>query len=230
MNKINKLLALFAIISLTANAQDNPTSLKDISSTGPFNVKKFNFRMHAGPELTFLLDGDNSVMKGGKIGADIGIEMNTALGKRTYGIIGANFISSGFERWVNNDPTVKSKMSYDKYQMLEVPVGFGLNFGDEVPQGLFAQFTAIGAYTLGSESNFTIVPLTRFEASSNVEHSTIDALNYGAKAEVGVKTQIEGNKYSSFSLSAKTMFLNRTTTNTNQYTTLNIAALFGFYF
>jgi hypothetical protein len=52
----------------------------------------------------------------------------------------------------------------------------------------------------------------------------------GGKLELGIKTHFEGKTYSSFSLTAKTMFMNRFSTNSNQYTTLNVAALFGFYF
>jgi hypothetical protein len=232
MNKLFKSAVVFfmSIIAISMSAQDYPTSLKYIDGDGAVKVKKTNWRIFAGPELSFLLGGDNSVMKGGKLGAYMGLELNQRISKKMYGVFGANLASGGFERWINNDPTVKSKTSYDQLTTIEVPLGLGINFGKEAPKGMFAQLTAINSITLTSLSNYTIVPLTSFEAQSNVQNNTFDMYNLGAKAEIGIKTNIEANSYSSFSLSAKTMFLNRFSTNTNQYTTLNIAALLGFYF
>jgi hypothetical protein len=230
MNKLLKSLLFFMAISLTVNAQDNPTSLKELSSGVPSDLKSLNFRIFAGPEMCFLLSGDNSTMKGGKLGANAGIELNKSFSKKVYGVFGAGIATGGFERWINNDPSVKSKESYDQYTNLEVPIGVGFNLGSNSPKGFFAQLTAVNSITLKSVSNYTIVPLKSFEAQSNSSDKTFDRFNMGAKLELGVKTHFEKKCYSSFSLSAKTMFLNRFSTNTNQYTTLNIAALFGFYF
>jgi hypothetical protein len=168
MNKLLK-TALLTLLSIAATAQDIPTSLKDLSSEVPTDLKTLNFRIFAGPEMTFLLNGDNSVMKGGKIGANAGIELNKSFSNKVYGVIGANIASGGFERWINNDPTVKSKTSYDQYTNVEIPLGLGFNFGKNAPKGLFAQATVINSITARSVSNFTIVPLTSLEVQSNVK-------------------------------------------------------------
>lgn len=221
---------MLSIVSLTAFAQDNPTSLKIIDGDGSVSAKKTNWRIYAGPEMIFMLKGDNSVMKGGKLGAYVGLELSQTFSKKFYGLTGLNFASGGFERWINNDPTVKSKTSYDQLTSIELPLGLGLNFGKTPPKGVFAQFSLINSFTLNSTSNYTFVQYGTFETQGNVENNTFDRFNIGAKIELGIKTNFEGKNYSSFSISGKTMFLNRFSSATNQYTTGNIAAIFGYYF
>lgn len=232
MNKLYKTLifCLVAISTINVSAQDNPTSLKDISSEGPFNVKSLSWRVFAGPEMAFLLNGDNSVMKGGKLSINAGVELNKTFTKKTYGIFGLDVFSGGVERWINNDPLVKSKSSYDQYTTLEIPLGLGFNLGKNAPKGFYTNVTLVNSLTLNSLSNYTTVPLGTLEVQSNVENNTLDFYNLGGKVELGLKTKIEGNNYSSFSISAKSMFLNRFSSNSNQYTTLNIAANLGYYF
>lgn len=233
---MNKLVKLFLIAGTTvaffnASAQDNPTSLKNISDKDALSVtKKLNMRIYGGPSMDFMYEGEHSVMKGGRFGMNGGFEVNKNLTKRMYGILGVGITSGGFERWINNDPSVKSKTSFDQITALEVPIGFGFNLGKESPRGFFTNFTLINSVTLRSESNFTIVPFGSFAASSNQVNNTYDNFNLGARAEFGIKTKFEGNSYAAFSLAPRVMFYNRFSTNTNQFTGLSLAALMSFYF
>ena len=232
MNKLLKMF-LFGFLTLTTSsmcAQDNPTSLKEVSNDPGSVTKKLNMRVYGGPAMDFLTEGDNSVMKGGRFSMNAGFELNKSMGKKSYGILGLGITSGGFERWINNDPTVKSKASFDQLTSLEVPIGIGFNLGKDAPKGFYTNFTLINSITLRSESNFTIVPFGSFEASSNQINNTYDLFNMGGRAEFGVKTKFEGNSYASFSLAPRVMFFNRFSTNSNQFTGLSIAALMSFYF
>ncbi|MBL7788534.1 MAG: hypothetical protein JNL75_01720 [Chitinophagales bacterium] len=233
MNKLLKLsmVAGFAAYSIFVQAQDNPTSLKNISDKDAVSVtKKLNMRIYGGPSMDFMYEGEHSVMKGGRFGMNGGFEVNKTFSKRAYGIIGIGITSGGFERWINDDPSVKSKTSFDQITALEVPIGLGFNLGKESPRGFFTNFTLINSVTLRSESNFTIVPFGSFAASSNQVNNTFDNFNLGARAEFGIKTKFEGNSYAAFSLAPRAMFYNRFSTNTKQFTGLSIAALMSFYF
>lgn len=217
MNKLLKLsmVAGFAAYSIFVQAQDNPTSLKNISDKDAVSVtKKLNMRIYGGPSMDFMYEGEHSVMKGGRFGMNGGFEVNKTFSKRAYGIIGIGITSGGFERWINDDPSVKSKTSFDQITALEVPIGLGFNLGKESPRGFFTNFTLINSVTLRSESNFTIVPFGSFAASSNQVNNTFDNFNLGARAEFGIKTKFEGNSYAAFSLAPRAMFYNRFSTNT----------------
>ena len=231
MNKFAKVFAFVAVLMTahTAFSQDNSTSLKEISNDGPFTLKPLAWRIFAGPEMAFLAEGDQSVMKGGMLGVNAGIDINKRFNKTTYGIVGVNLVSGGFERWVN-DNTSKTKSSYDKYTTIEIPLGIGFDFGKNPPLGFFTNVSFINSFTTTSSSEFSSVPFTSFEVSTNVKNNTLDFYNFGAKVEFGVKCKVEKNNYSSFSLSFKPMFLNRLSTNTSQYTSLNAAAIAAFYF
>jgi hypothetical protein len=232
MNKLLKVYFFVSCISLSlvSNAQDNPTSLKEVANDPKSVTKKLNIRIYGGPTMDFLYEGEYSVMKGGKLGMNAGIELNKSLSKRAYGILGLGIASGGFERWINNDPTVKSKSSFDQVLAIEVPIGLGFNLGKEAPKGFYTNFSLLNSITLKSESNFTVVPFGSLEASSNQVDKTFDTYNLGARAEFGYKTKFEGNSYASFSLAPRAMFYNRFSTNTNQFTGLSIAALMSFYF
>lgn len=224
------LLVSFAFLSFVSKAQDNPTSIREVSNDPKSVTKKLNARIYGGPTMDFLYEGEFSAMKGGRLGMNAGIELNKSFTKRAYGILGLGIASGGFERWVNNDPTVKSKTSFDQITALEVPIGIGFNLGKEAPRGFYTNISVINSITLKSESNFTIVPFGSFEASSNQVDKTFDNFNMGARVEFGFKTKFEGNSYASFSLAPRAMFYNRFSTNTNQFTGLSLAALMSFYF
>lgn len=224
---------LFGFLALTTSsmcAQDNPTSLREVSNDPKTVTKKLNMRIYGGPAMDFLTEGEHSVMKGGRFSMSGGFELNKTMGKKSYGILGLGITSGGHERWINNDPTVKSKSSFDQLTALEVPIGIGFNLCKDAPKGFYTNFTLINSITLRSESNFTVVPFGSFEASSNQVNNTYDVFNMGGKAEFGVKTKFEGNSYASFSLAPRVMFYNRFSTNSNQYTGLSLAALMSFYF
>ena len=232
---MNKLLKIFSFIFLTVTtitigAQDNLTSLKQVSNDPSSVTKKLNMRVYGGLAMDFLYEGDNSIMKGGRFSMNAGFELNKNMGKKSYGILGIGIVSGGFERWINNDPAVKSKAAFDQVTALEVPIGLGFNLGKDVPKGFYTNFTLINSITLRSESNFTIVPFGSFEAYSNQVNNTIDNFNLGGRAEFGIKTKFEGNSYAAFSLAPRVMFYNRFSTNTNQFTGLSLAALMSFYF
>lgn len=231
MNKITKLfsLAAFALVLGNSNAQDNPTSLKE-TSQDPTVSKKLNMRIYGGPEMAFCFDGDNSVMKGGRLGMNGGFELNKSFGKRSYGILGLGVMSGGYERWVNNDPTVVSKTAFDQLTTLELPIGLGFNLGKNAPKGFFVNLSLINSVMLRSETNYTVIPFGTLEASSNQVNNTYDNFNLGAKLEFGTKAHFEGNSYAGFSLFVKPMFYNRFSTNTNQYTGLHLGGLMSFYF
>lgn len=231
MNKFFKVL-LCSLVTFSAAAvlaQDNPTSLREVSNNPSSVTKKLNLRLYGGPTMDFMTSGDNSVMKGGKLGMNGGLELNKSFGKKSYGIIGIGFASGGFERWIN-DNTARQKSSFDQITNIELPIGLGFNLGKETPKGFFANFCLINSYTVHSESNVTFIPFGQFEASSNVVNGTYDRFNLGGRAEFGVKTKFEGNSYASFSLAPRVMFYNRFSTNTDQFTGLSIAGLMSFYF
>lgn len=233
MNKFTKVLlaGVLTFFYTVGQSQDNPTSIREISNTDPLAVtKKLNMRIYGGPEMAFCYAGDYSEMKGGKLGMNGGFELNKNLGKKSYGIIGLGFTSGGYDRWINDDPTVASKTAFDQLTTLELPIGIGFNLGKEAPRGFFVNFNMINSLMLHSESNFTVVPFGDLEVTSNSVNNTYDNFNLGAKVELGTKVKFEGNSYSAFSVSAKTMFYNRFSTNTNQFTGLNLAALMSFYF
>lgn len=232
MNKLlkNALILTSVVMFLTANAQDNSTSLKENVDDNASSVKKeLSMRIYGGPSLDFMLEGENSTMKGGRFGANAGFELNKKFTKKVYGIVGVGITSGGYERWVN-DVTVRSKSSYDQITALEIPLGLGINFGKDVPKGLFMNFSLVNSLTLRTISNYTTVTFGSFEASTNKKDDNFDRYNLGGKLEFGVKAKFQGNSYASFSLAPKAMLYNRFSTNTNQFTGLSIAALMSFYF
>jgi hypothetical protein len=235
MNKLLKVLlcGFLAAAFQQVNAQDNPTSLRTISDEEPVTAKKkLAWRIYGGPSLDFMVNGDYSTMKGGRFGMNGGLEVNKAFGKkrRAYATLGLGVASSGIERWINGDPTVKSKSAFDQFSAIDIPVGIGFNFGKQAPRGAYLNLGLINSITLKSETNYLIVPVGSFEATANVVDNTLDRYNLGARIELGYKAKFDGNSYASFSLAPRMMFYNRFSTNTNQYTGLNLVALMSFYF
>jgi len=232
MNKLFKcsLILCLTLPFLSVNAQDNKTSLRDEANTdAPSISKNISMRIYGGPSLDYMLEGEGSVMKGGRFSANAGFEVNKNFSKRMYGILGVGITSGGYERWIK-DPTTLSKSAYHQLTALEIPIGLGMNFGENIPKGFFVNFSVINSIALRSVSNITTIPFGSFEASTNKTNDNFDRYNVGGKLEFGVKAKFQGNSYASFSLAPKVMLYNRFSTNTNQFTGLSIAALMGFYF
>lgn len=232
MNKLYNATFIFALTAffVTMNAQDVSTSLRTVTDDPKSVKKKLNARVYGGASMDFLYEGEYSEMKGGRFGMSAGLELNKNFGKVAYGILGAGITSGGYERWINDDPLIQSKVAFDQVTAVELPLGVGFNLGKEVPKGFFLNLLWINSITIKSESNYTIVPFGTLEASNNVIDNTFDIYNMGAKAEFGIKTKFEGNSYASFSLAPRVMFYNRFSTNSYQYTGLSVAALMSFYF
>lgn len=228
-NFIKTILFILTVAPVfSIKAQDYPTSLKEISGDGPFSVKPLNWRLYAGPEMIFLLNGDASTMKGGRLGLSAGIELNKSLTKKSYFLTGLNFNSGGYERW-ENDVNTPTNYVIEKLTTLELPLGIGFNLGKHVPKGFFTNLMLIPSYSLFSRSE-SVLGTGLLEVHQNKDFAIANRLNFGGKLEFGIKTLVEKNNYASFSISAKSMFINRFSQNSGQYTTLNIAALMGYYF
>lgn len=228
MQKITIMCLAWVLSVSFAHAQDNPTSLREISgelSCLDDTKKSYRIRIMAGPTLNYMLNSKEGFGKGMTLGSMAGVELNYRVGNRTYLICGSSLNTYSYEEWLNaRDGRSVSHSNLS----VEIPLGIGYNFGKDIPKGFFANLSFANNFTLTSKSVYQTNVFQGLIVNGNIENPH-DLYSFGARLEFGHKGLLHEKYYTSFSGIIKPMILNSSSVEKST-TIFNIGIVGSVYF
>jgi hypothetical protein len=201
------LLFVFSILSTQLNAQ----------------IKGNDYKIILAPELTHMLNGDNSKSRGVGMGFTGGLQVDFNFYKPTYLVAGINFTRVSFTRWkVDKGAAYKA---VDDMNCIEIPMGIGFNISRKKFKQLYTNFTFIHNFTLDTKTETTKPEIRGF----NLSYAPNGAGFYtpGLKGEFGFTGGTPKKNQYTIGLSAKSLMWNWNKTNTDQFNTFSLALVLG---
>jgi hypothetical protein len=188
-------------------------------------TKGIDTKIFGGPELTYMLAGDNSNSRGVGIGFIGGAQFDINFNKPIFIVLGVNASVVNLNRWLVNSTTASLK-KYDLINSIEFPVGLGFNLSTKKYKKIYVNMTLVNNINLYS-SHQGYSKIVGLEVQDRPNENYVGLYTPGAKGELGHNFDLGNNRYCSVGFFAKYMMWNFNKTNSEQYQTLSSGITIG---